>query len=352
MKQICTQIAFVCLLVITQNVYAQTNGVSSTTTSPAPLPIPGFGTADSVKAVNGFTSTNSGTFEDFAPNQTDTIISPQYYYTSNQSTIYFIMNCSVSNVNTAAIVQIITAAGDTISTTSNLQQYNKASINYYFTFNLATPLPADMNFKIAVIMALGNKAVKVNTFTTNASFITAKAPTPLPVKFSGFTAKKVYDAVSLTWSVGTEENVAGYEVQKSTDGNSFSRIGFVAARGVSSYTYVDTKVSETAFYRIRSIDNDSKYIYSSILTLKGAESDVVMKAFPSPVQSQLTVQHSSATNNSKIDVLSVDGRLYKSIALAAGSQQTSVDLSSAKSGIYIIRLITDYTIQSIKVTKQ
>ncbi|MGZ3881446.1 MAG: T9SS type A sorting domain-containing protein, partial [Flavisolibacter sp.] len=175
---------------------------------------------------------------------------------------------------------------------------------------------------------------------------------PLPVKFSGFTATKVYDAVSLTWTVGTEENVAGYEVQKSTDGNTFSKIGFVPASGRASYSYVDNNISQTAFYRIRSVDIDSKYIYSSILSLKGDQSDVIMKAFPSPVQSQLTVQHSSATGNSKIDVVSVDGRLVKSVLLAAGSQQTSVDLSSAKAGIYVIRLVNGNTIQSIKVTKQ
>lgn len=201
-------------------------------------------------------------------------------------------------------------------------------------------------------MPPATKAVAVNTLTTNASFTTAKAPIPLPVKFSSFTANKIYDAVSLTWTVGTEENVAGYEVQKSTDGNTFSKIGFVAATGRSSYTYVDSKVSETAFYRIRSVDVDSKYIYSSILSLKGDQSDVMMKAFPSPVQNQLTVQHNSATGNGKIDVVSVDGRLVKSVSLAAGSQQTLVDLSSAKAGIYVIRLVTGNNIQSIKITKQ
>jgi hypothetical protein len=351
MKQICTQIAFVCLLLIGYNVYGQSNTLTISKTNPSPTP--GFGTPDSVTAANGFTSTNTGTFHDFAPFQTDTITTPVFYYTTDQSTIYFYFNCSAaaSGVATTPTALIITSTGDTLSASSS-QNIKGASTDYFFTFNLASVLAANTTFKVAVIMTQGPKAITANTFAINALKPTAKAPTPLPVKFSAFTVKKVYDAVALTWTVGTEENVAGYEVQKSTDGNSFSRIGFVAARGVSSYTYVDSKVSETAFYRIRSMDNDSKYIYSSILTLKGDQSDVVMKAFPSPVQSQLTVQHSSAANNSKIDVLSVDGRIYKSIALAAGSQQTSVDLSLAKSGIYIVRLITDNTIQSIKVTKQ
>jgi hypothetical protein len=357
MKQICTLLALVCLLVITQNVYAQ-NSVSTNTSAPSPAPTPSIGTPDSVNLVNGFTSTSTGTFNAFPKGKTATIISPTYYYPTDQSVIYFVYNLSTAtsgSATTAPDVAIITATGDTLKATANSTLISGvAGLNYYFTFTLAAPLPANTNFKISVTMSVpnGDKTVTAQTFATNALKPTAKAPTPLPVKFSAFTAKKVYDAVSLTWTVGTEENVAGYEVQKSTDGNSFARIGFVAARGVSSYTYIDSKVNETAFYRVRSVDNDSKYIYSSILTLKGDQSDVVMKAFPSPVQSQLTVQHSSATGNGKIDVLSVDGRLFKSIALAAGTQQTSVDLSSAKAGIYIVRLITGNTIQSIKVTKQ
>jgi hypothetical protein len=333
------------------NVYGQTNTLTISKTNPSP--IPGFGAPDSVSAANGFTSTNTGTFQDFAPFQTDTIISPLYFYLTDQSAIYLDLDFSAaaSGVNTTPTALIITANGDTLSASSS-QNVKGASTDYYFTFNLATTLLANTSFKVALIMTLGPKAVTANTFAINASKLTAKAPVPLPVKFSGFTAKKVYDAVSLAWTVATEENVAGYEVQKSTDGNSFSRIGFVAAFGRTSYTYVDNMVTETAFYRIRSVDLDSKYIYSSILSLKGDQTDVIMKAFPSPVQSQLTVQHNSASGNSKIDVLSVDGRLVKSVSLAAGSQQTSVDLSSAKAGVYVIRLVNGNSIQSIKVTKQ
>jgi len=281
MKRICTLLAALCLLVIGQNLYAQS--VSSSTTSPSPLPTPGFGTPDSVKASNGFTSTNTGTFQDFAPDQTDTIISPQYYYQSSQSTVYFILNCSVSNVNTAAQVLIITAAGDTISATGNSQTYQKASIDYYFTFNLASALPANMNFKIAVIMTLSNKAVTVNTLTTNAFLAAAQGPLPLPVNFTGFYAKKINSGVALTWNVATELNVSGYEVQRSTNGNDFVKIGFVNANQSPSYSFTDNKPFDVAYYRIKSIDIDGSYKYSSVVSLKDQQSNVVLKAFPMPV---------------------------------------------------------------------
>lgn len=352
MKQICTLFAALCLLVIAQNVYAQT--VSSTTT-PSSSPTPGFGTPDSVNASNGFTSTNTGatTFNEFAPNQTDTIMSPQYHYNSPQSSISFILNCSVSNVNTAAKVLIITSAGDTIRATSNAQNYQKASIDYFFTFDLGTVLPANTNFKIAVIMTLGGKAVAVNTFTTNAiKGAIAPASLPLPVTFTGFYAKNGSGYTSLTWNIATESNVSGYEVQRSIDGSNFSKIGFVAATNSPSYSFVDSKGGNAVYYRIKSIDVDGKYSYSIIVNVKGLESDVVMKAFPMPVQNQLTIQHSAASSNSKLEIVSADGRMIKALALVQGAQQTSIDLSSAKPGVYVVRFVNGLNIQSSKIIKQ
>ena len=349
MKRICTQIATLCLLVIAQNVYAQTNSLAISKTNPAPTP--GFGIPDSVNSVNGFVSTNTGTFQDFAPFQTDTIISPQYYYNAPQTVINFVYNCSAaaSGVGTTPTALIITAAGDTLSATAS-QTIKGASVDYYFTFNLATSLPANMDFKIALIMDLGPKAVTANTLATNALRPTAQAP--LPVNFIGFYAKKANSGVSLTWNVCAEMNVSGYEIQRSTDGNSFSKIGFVPAGSQSSYSFTDSKPTATAYYRIKSIDIDGGYKYSTIVGIKDGQSNVVLKAFPTPVQNQLTVQHSSAISSGKIEVLSVDGRLIKSLSLSAGVQQTSVDLSSAKAGVYIIRFINDNSIESLKIVKQ
>jgi hypothetical protein len=353
MKQICTLIAALCLFVIAQNLNAQ--DVSSNTTAPSPLPTPGFKTPDSVKASNGFTSTNTGTFEDFAPFQTDTIVSPQYYYQTPQSTVSFILNCSVSNVNTAAKVLIITAAGDTISETSNSQTYQKASINYYFTFNLGTTLPANTAFKIAVIMTLDNKGVTVNTLSTNAFRGTppVNSSLPLPVTFAGFYAKQNNNGILLTWNIGFEQNVKGYEVQKSSDGVKFSKIGFVTAGNLPTYNYNDGASSATAYYRIKSVDNDGKFMYSTVISVKGEQqSSVVMKAFPNPAQNQLTIQHNSTANQSKIEVVSVDGKLVKSLTVSANTQETSIDLSATKAGIYILRFIDESTVISLKVVKQ
>jgi hypothetical protein len=203
-------------------------------------------------------------------------------------------------------------------------------------------------------MTLSNKAVTVNTFTINALKGTAPAaaPVPLPVTFAGFYAKSTNGHTSLTWKVATESNVSGYEVQRSIDGSSFSKIGFVAATNSSSYNFVDSKGGSVVYYRIKSIDADGKYSYSIVVNIKGLQSDVVMKAFPMPVQSQLTVQHSAAVSNSKLEIISADGRMIKALAIAEGAQQTNIDLTSAKSGVYVVRFVSGLNIQTSKIIKQ
>jgi hypothetical protein len=351
MKQICTQIAFFCLLIIGQNVYAQTSSLTISKINPAPTP--GYTTPDSVKLTNGFSSTNTGTFQDFAPFQTDTIISPWYYYATPQSTIEFVysISCANSGVPATPTVLIITDAGDTLSASASMN-FKGASVDYYFSFSLGTTLPANTSFKIALIMTLGNKAITASTLATNAIRGISPAKSPLPVTFAGFYAKNNNSYTSLTWNVATESNTIGYEVQRSIDGSNFSKIGFVSASNSSSYSFVDTKASNVAYYRIKSIDVDGKYSYSIIVNIKGLESDVVMKAFPMPVQNQLTVQHNAANSNSKLEVISADGRMFKALALTEGAQQTIVDLSSAKSGVYVVRFINGMNIQTAKIIKQ
>jgi hypothetical protein len=93
-------------------------------------------------------------------------------------------------------------------------------------------------------------------------------------------------------------------------------------------------------------------MYSIVVAVQGEKSNVVMKAFPMPVQNQLTIQHGAAGRNSKIEVITADGRLMKSMAVAVGAQQTSVDLSYVKTGVYIVRFVNDGNLETLKVVKQ
>jgi hypothetical protein len=239
----------------------------------------------------------------------------------------------------------------TISITPTIN-FVKGTNDIYFAFTPGSLLPANTDFqiKLELNLSMNDKAVTANSLTTNAL---QSANATLPVKFSSFDVKAVAEGAALAWSVGQEASVKGYEVEKSIDQKNFTTIGYVSATTLSFYTFKDPYQSTLAFYRIKAVDVDGKSAYSTVISLKSGQSSVVLRAFPTPVRKDLTVQHNAATVSTRISISSIDGRLIQSIMPVAGSQQTTVDLSAARAGLYILRFESGTgAVETLKVMKQ
>ncbi|HET7898087.1 MAG TPA: T9SS type A sorting domain-containing protein, partial [Flavisolibacter sp.] len=194
-----------------------------------------------------------------------------------------------------------------------------------------------------------NQTLRFDDFRTNGTL----SQIPLPVTFIGFEAKKANSAVQLTWKVAGETNVVRYEIEKSDDGRNFVTVGNIQSNGGSTYTFTDPINNGTAFYRIKNVDNDGKYKYSSIVRITNGKSEIVLTAFPQPVLSQLTLQHPVTSVDALIRLSTVDGRIVKTIKPSNGSMQTSVDMSSLQPGLYLLHFNGgDGNTQTLKVVKQ
>ncbi|HEX2607404.1 MAG TPA: T9SS type A sorting domain-containing protein [Flavisolibacter sp.] len=222
-------------------------------------------------------------------------------------------------------------------------------------WGIATISAADVNaanFGVAIQAQSGPSggaafidAVSVTVFYSEAA--------SLPVRFMGLDVKRSGSQVTLNWKVAREENLSGYSVERSADGSHFASIYFTKANDWNEYTYSDARpLSGTSFYRIKSVDKDSKYSYSAVVSVKDGGSDVVLKAFPLPAQNQVTLQHASADAARKIQLTTADGRLVKAITPAAGTQQTVIDLTGLKAGLYMIRFDGAGAAQVLKLIKQ
>ena len=161
-------------------------------------------------------------------------------------------------------------------------------------------------------------------------------PPPLPVNFISFDVKKEVNGIKLTWKVGTEENVSKYEVEKSKDGKTFTTIGDVKATAQNEYSFTDGQLLDKSFYRIKSVDYDNEYKFSSIVYFNQGKTSVVLKAYPIPAQNETILQYPTAKMNSKISLISGDGKLLQEIRPNQGSQQTVIRLSNIKAGLYLI----------------
>ncbi|HEX6334733.1 MAG TPA: T9SS type A sorting domain-containing protein [Flavisolibacter sp.] len=177
---------------------------------------------------------------------------------------------------------------------------------------------------------------------------------PLPVTFVSLVAEKATSGVELTWVVADEDNVASYDIERSTDGINFTKVGSVQSQKLTTYSYIDSRISTApAFYRVKSVDIDGKYGYSSIVKFAGNKSSVVIRAFPSPAVNELFVQHDVAVLNAKITVTTLDGKVVRTINPTRGTQQTTISMASVAPGMYIVRFDNGLgSVETIKIVKQ
>ncbi len=216
--------------------------------------------------------------------------------------------------------------------------------------------PASGRYRIQIILTpntgfgQSTSTVTFDDYKTNGNISTS----PLPVNFMGFEAKKMNTGAQLIWKVAGEENVNHYEVEKSTDGRSFVSIGNVSITKKDTYTYMDANPATVVYYRIKNVDNDGRFKYSSIARIANGTSSIVITAYPQPVISKLTIQHPVIKNvASLLTISTADGRLVNTVKPLAGSMQTYVDMSHLQKGLYMVHFTDgEGNTETMKVIKQ
>lgn len=110
----------------------------------------------------------------------------------------------------------------------------------------------------------------------------------LPVKLIEFTALNAGLDVHLQWVTATEVNNHYFAIERSVDGFNFDQIGRVEGAGNSEelklYDFVDVNPpSGVLYYRLKQIDFDGIYEYSSIQSVKRTGVQEVGLIYPNPV---------------------------------------------------------------------
>jgi len=157
----------------------------------------------------------------------------------------------------------------------------------------------------------------------------------LPVNLISFTGTLNNDhSVSLNWKTTEEKNNAGFEVERSADGHSFSFIGFVSPKNehdqgsINHYTYKDLfPPIGTHYYRFKQIDHDGSFTYSPVVV---ATTTVLKKIVvsPNPVTNFLDIQ---GENLSESSIYTSNGTLL------FHTQNPRIDVSQLPAGLYMLR---------------
>lgn len=309
------------------------------------------------------------------------IISPPYNNPNPTGTFnvgfYYIVNNPAVDRFQIRIISITQTPQGTITNveaTSGLQSFAAWSTPTPYVDNGPTPTPFLTGFQGTICMRLTDPDIVNGPFTTfrievsyilNTPFFAVfdnfsnggTANSPLPVNFIGLIADRNIDnSVSLKWDVTEEINVSAYEVEKSETGILFSKVGTVSAKGKSIYSYNNANASTNiVFYRIKSIDIDGRFKYSGIIKLAGRSSDSYADAllvYPVPAKVEITIAHKKLSRSARIKIVSLDGRILKTIIPAQGSSHTLTNISGMTPGMYFLQLEDGIgNVQTVKLLK-
>jgi hypothetical protein len=179
----------------------------------------------------------------------------------------------------------------------------------------------------------------------------------LPVTLVSLTAAKENKDVTINWQTANEINICYFNVERSTDGSTFTSIGTVKAvgSGANSYEFMDNKPAKGMnYYRLQNVDKDGSFTYSPIRTINEAIS-FAASIYPNPVQNNLSLNFNSDKAEAvQVEIISNEGKVIatQQIQLAAGASTQSINTASLSNGEYYVRLVTDDEETELKFVKE
>ena len=153
------------------------------------------------------------------------------------------------------------------------------------------------------------------------------------------------DSIQVRWATASEINNREFDVERSTDGNTWATIAVVAGHGNSTvendYVYNDLNVVPEVryYYRLKQVDNNGNYQYTDVVQamINGTGAFAVMNFVPNPTSgnTQLTVV---TTKNQEITVDFYDMLGQKVLSsdqqIVAGTNRIDFDLHRFAAGTY------------------
>jgi hypothetical protein len=164
---------------------------------------------------------------------------------------------------------------------------------------------------------------------------------PLPVVLTQFSAVAQGPAVDLAWATASEVGSARFEVERSLDGASFTKVGEVAAAGRSAsghaYAYRDARVpTGQLYYRLRQVDLDGSAYYSPVRSVVLAGVGMKLSLYPNPAPGAVTL--TGAQPGTVVTVLNALGsEVLTATTDASGTAALPLPRGLA-TGVYVVRV--------------
>jgi len=167
----------------------------------------------------------------------------------------------------------------------------------------------------------------------------------LPVEYLHVKATAKQHKTYVEWATASEENNAGFEIQRSRTGDNWEKIGWVDGNGSTSerndYILVDHRpFLGSNYYRLKQVDHNGKEEYSRICEVNFGDIDREIILFPNPVEEVLNIQLPiDLKGEVAIEVLDVGRRVVSSQMIKANGESVHfLEVENLTPGIYYMKI--------------
>ena len=177
----------------------------------------------------------------------------------------------------------------------------------------------------------------------------------LPVELVTFVAEPHGTSVLLKWTTHSEQNNAGFAVERSSDGIIFETIAWVTGAGTTSqqhhYQHTDNQPgSGRLWYRLRQIDYDGQESPSWIVSVR-INRGVSVAVFPNPATENLFVRLDQFSGQKvSLTLLTPLGFSVRTISLPVSTATTAqLNVKGLPAGSYWLRLQAGSLVEQLPV---
>ena len=185
----------------------------------------------------------------------------------------------------------------------------------------------------------------------------------LPVTLDYFEAAKQNDHVVLNWATSIETGIAGFDIQRATDGINFSSIGFTKPAGntgINKYEFNDHSPiilnADVIYYRMKMSDIDGKITYSPVRSIRNDNNALTyqVSAYPNPFKNAFTL-HITKANTEPVHVTIINkngAAIYAATLPASRNESLMISLpASLAPGVYFVKITGSDFSENIKLIK-
>lgn len=168
------------------------------------------------------------------------------------------------------------------------------------------------------------------------------SPSILPLDLLDFSGSLLPEnKILLQWKTGNENNTDHFEIEYSSDGQFFTKIDTKQAIGFGNNNYDFSLINNgnvRQYYRLRIVDKNGDFVYSNTITLIIGNTAQKIVVYPNPASKMLMLSHAAAMQGAILQIISAEGKIVLTKKITLGDMQTIVDVSSIKTGWYVVNL--------------